>query len=252
MKVLIADDERPARTRLRQLLQQSGSDFEVVGEAENGDQVLALCDVLNPDVVLLDIRMPGKDGLQICKQLSTANLPPAVILVTAFDEHALQAFDVHAVDYVLKPVHQQRLDAALQKAVIFQAARKINAEQQSARDHARRTHLSIKDRDTVYRVPVSEILYVKAEQKYVVVRTDKLELLSSESLKNLEQEFEDMFMRVHRNALVAIQHIASLEKHRNGQCFIQFNSISDEIEISRRHTSSARHWLKKQGSQGVA
>jgi two-component system response regulator AlgR len=196
--------------------------------------------------------MPGKDGLQICKQLSTASLPPAVILVTAYDEHALQAFDVHAVDYVLKPVHQQRLDAALQKALIFQAARKINAEKQSAQEHTRRTHLSIKDRDTVYRVPVSEIIYVRAEQKYVVIKTDKLELLSSESLKSLEQEFKDLFMRVHRNALVAIQHIARLEKHRNGQCFIQFNAISDEIEISRRHLSRARHWLKKQGSQGVA
>ncbi len=252
MKVLIADDERPARTRLRQLLQQSGSDFEIVGEAENGAQVLELCDILNPDVVLLDIRMPGKDGLQICKQLSTVSLPPAVILVTAYDEHALQAFDVHAVDYVLKPVHQQRLDAALQKAIIFQAARKINAEKQSTQDHTQRTHLSIKDRDTVYRVPVSEIIYIRAEQKYVVIKTDKLELLSNDSLKSLEQEFEDLFMRVHRNALVAVQHIASLEKHRNGQCFIQFNTISDEVEISRRHLSRARHWLKKQGSQGVA
>jgi two-component system response regulator AlgR len=251
MNVLIADDERPARTRLRQLLQYSGSAVNVIGEAENGDQVLEMCQTLNPDVVLLDIRMPGKSGLQICKQLATYSPPPAVILVTAYDEHALQAFDAHAVDYVLKPVHQQRLDTALRKAVIFQSAHQINSEQHNT-DSKTRSHLTIKDRNTVYRIPVSDIIYFKAEQKYVVIRTEKHELLSTESLKTLEQEFEGLFIRIHRNALVASSYISSLEKRSDGKCFIHFNNVSDIIEISRRHLSKTRHWLKKHSTQSVA
>ncbi|MEE9411779.1 MAG: response regulator transcription factor [Methylococcales bacterium] len=253
MKVLIADDEKPARTRLRHLLQQSGSAVEVIGEACNGDEALQMCQQLQPDVVLLDIRMPGKNGLQVCKQLSAFKPPPAVILVTAYDEHALQAFDAHAIDYVLKPVHQQRLDAALRKAVVFQSAqKKINTEKNNTDGHSQRTHLSVKNRDTTYLIPVSEIIYFKAEQKYVIIRTAALELLSSESLRSLEQEFDGLFMRIHRNSLVAIQSIASLEKQSDGKCFIHFNSISDVIEISRRHLSKARHWLKKHGKQDVA
>ncbi len=250
MKVLIADDEKPARKRMVHLLNQSDSLVEVIGEAADGDQVLDLCKRLQPDVVLLDIRMPGKDGLQICKQLSAFDVPPAVIIVTAYNEHALQAFDAHAVDYVLKPVHQQRLDEALRKAVIVQAAHKMNVEQQM--DNPQRTHLSIKDRDTVYLIPVSDIIYFKAEQKYVVIRTETLELLSNESLKNLAHEFEALFMRVHRNALVSYQNISSLEKHSNRKCYIHFSQIDEGIEISRRHLSNARHWLKVNGKQGVA
>ncbi|HFD13225.1 MAG TPA: response regulator transcription factor [Crenotrichaceae bacterium] len=251
MKILIADDERPARTRLRHLLEQSDSDVHIIGEAENGDQVLEISEMFQPDIVLLDIRMPGKNGLEICKLLSAFSIPPAVILVTAFDEHALQAFDAHAVDYVLKPVHQQRLDAALRKAIIFQTARKLETSQQST-DHIQRTHISVKDRSTLYRIPVSDIIYFKAEQKYVVIRTDKLELLSSESLKNLEKEFGGSFMRVHRNALVSLNAISSLEKHSNGKFYIHFNSVDDEIEISRRHRLAARNWLKMNGNQGAA
>jgi two-component system response regulator AlgR len=251
MKILIADDEQPARTRLRYLLQQSGSAVEVVGEASDGDEVLQKCRQLQPDVVLLDIRMPGQNGLQVCKQLSAFSSPPAVILVTAYDEHALQAFDAHAIDYVLKPVHQQRLDAALRKAVVFQSAQQLNTEKNNTNNNSR-THLTVKDRDTVYLVPVTEIIYFKAEQKYVVIRTAKLELLSSESLKNLEQEFEGQFMRVHRNSLVAIEYIASLEKLSDGKCFIHFNTISDVIEISRRHLAKARQWLKRHRTRGVA
>jgi two-component system response regulator AlgR len=251
MKILIADDEQPARTRLRHLLQQSGSAVEVVGEASDGDEVLEMCRQLQPDVVLLDIRMPGKNGLQVCKQLSAFSSPPAVILVTAYDEHALQAFDAHAIDYVLKPVHQQRLDAALRKAVVFHSAQQLNTEKNNTNNNSR-THLTVKDRDTVYLVPITEVIYFKAEQKYVVIRTAKLELLSSESLKNLEQEFEGQFMRVHRNSLVALQYIASLKKQSNGKCFIHFNTINDVIEISRRHLSKARHWLKRHHTRSVA
>lgn len=251
MKILIADDERPARTRLRNLLRQSGSAVEVVGEAGDGDEVLEMYRQLRPDVVLLDIRMPGQNGLQICKQLSAFSSPPAVILVTAYDEHALQAFDAHAIDYVLKPVHQQRLDAALRKAVAFQSAQQLNTDQNNTNSLSR-THLAVKDRDTVYLIPVTDVIYFKAEQKYVVIRTAKLELLSSESLKNLEQEFDGLFIRVHRNSLVAIQHIASLEKQSDGKCFIHFNAVSNVIEISRRHLSKARHWLKKHRTRGVA
>ncbi len=251
MNILIADDERPARNRLRHLLNQSDSEIELISEVENGDQVLELCETLNPDVVLLDIRMPGKSGLDVCKQLSTFHCPPAVVIVSAYDEHALQAFDAHAVDYVLKPVHQQRLDSALRKAVMFRKGG--NFSNQSLSDNPRqREHLSIKDRDTVYRVPVSEIIYFKAEQKYVLVRTDKFELLSSESLKTLETEFQGLFMRVHRNALVACKYITSLEKQSNGKCYIHFTGTDEKIEISRRHLPRARQWLKINGNQGVA
>jgi len=251
MKILIADDERPARTRLRQLLQRSDLDVEVVGEVDNGDQVLELCEVLMPDVVLLDIRMPGKTGMEICKQLSTLNQAPAVIIVTAYNQHALQAFDAHAVDYVLKPVDQQRLNAALHKAAIFRAAHQLVISQRLVMNN-RRTHITVTDRDIVYRVPVSEINYFKAEQKYVVIRTDKLELLSTESLKNLEVEFAENLTRVHRNALVANQFIASLEKHSDSKYYVHFTHIDDVIEISRRHRTKVRHWLKMYGSQGVA
>jgi len=250
MKILIADDERPARMRLRQLLQHADLDIDVIGEVDNGDQILGLCETLKPDVVLLDIRMPGKTGLQICQQLSTLSRSPAVIIVTAYDQHALQAFDVHAVDYVLKPVHQQRLNAALRKATLFLTAHHLAASERVA-SQTRRSHITVTDRDTVYWVPVSEIIYFKAEQKYVLIRTDKSELLSTESLRNLETEFKGMLIRVHRNALVANQSIASLEKHSDNKSYVHFTKIDDVIEISRRHRAAVRHWLKMHGSQGV-
>ncbi|MCH9697256.1 MAG: LytTR family DNA-binding domain-containing protein [Gammaproteobacteria bacterium] len=251
MKILIADDEKPARSRLNQLLKQSDTEIDQVSEAENGDQVLELCELVQPDVVLLDVRMPGKNGLQVCKQLSAYQIPPAVIIVSAYDEHALQAFDAHAIDYLLKPVHQQRLDAALRKAALYKSAQQIHTPD-SVQQSVGRTHLSIKDRDTIYRIPLADILYFKAELKYVVIRTSALELLSNESLKNLQDEFNDQFIRVHRNALVACQHIASLEKDASGKCYIHFTATNDRVEISRRHLPKARQWIKINGKQGVA
>ncbi|MBC7622873.1 MAG: response regulator transcription factor [Aeromicrobium sp.] len=210
-RILIVDDEAPARKRLSNLLDDCRDQFPltIVDEAENGLAAVEAVNKGNVDIVLCDIRMPLMDGIEFARHLSQLETPPKLIFTTAFDQYAVQAFELNAVDYLLKPIRQERLLAALQKArpVLPPAAAAIA----DATQHKRR-HLSIHERGRVVLVPVEDILFFKAELKYLTVKTAQKEYLLEESLTKIEEEFEGMFTRIHRNAIVATKMITGFER----------------------------------------
>ncbi len=246
MKILIVDDEAPARQRLAALLAELDG-VHVVGEAANGKQALQLTDELHPDVLLLDIRMPGMDGLETASHLSRMENPPAVIFTTAYSDYALQAFDTHAVDYLLKPVRKERLQRALSHANRLTRAQLagLNDAQPESRQ---RTHISAHVKDGIQLVAVDDIAFLQAEQKYVTVGYDGGEVLIDESLKTLEGEFGKRFMRIHRNALVACDRLLRLEKTTNGQCVLHLRGATKPLEVSRRHLPWIRKLMRAGGS----
>lgn len=239
MQILLVDDEKLARERLRTLLEEE-TDHQVIGEASNGYEALEKITECHPDVVFLDICMPGMDGLEVARHLMTLEDPPAVVFTTAYDEHALEAFQVHAVDYLLKPVHPARLKEALSKTL------KPNKMQWKALQWERgeklkvRTHVSARTRKGISLVPVADVYYFRAEHKYVTVRCKEGMVLIEESLKDLEAEFGHRFLRIHRNCLVATRFIASLGKDRHGQLCLYLRDIPDALEVSRRHIPHLR------------
>jgi two-component system response regulator AlgR len=241
MRVLIADDEAPARERLRRLLVEIGPPWRLAAEAADGGEALAACRLQPIDVALLDIRMPRVDGLACARALQDLPTPPAVIFVTAYDEHALAAFDAHAVDYLLKPIRRDRLEAALTRA------RSLTRAQMSALEAARpeREHLIVTYRGGVTRIPVDDVLYLRAEQKYVVARHAGGEALLEESLRSLQDRFGDRFVRVHRNALVARDAVVGLEKDAAGGCHLCLRGVPDRLEVSRRHLPEIRAWVRE-------
>lgn len=241
LKVLIADDEAPARNRLKDLLTDIG-DVEVCGEAKNGKEVVQLAAHLLPDVVLLDIRMPQMDGIEAAKHLQTLAQVPAVIFTTAYDTHAMTAFEVNAVDYLLKPIRLERLQSALQKASKLLPNQLAEIDKLSPR----RGHLSISERGRILLVPVADIIYLRAELKYVTVRTAEHEYLLEASLTQLEQEFADIFIRLHRNCLVASTFIHGYEKrhvegHQEKQWVALLKHVPETITVSRRQQHLIRH-----------
>ena len=214
MKILIVDDEGPARRRLRELLSDVAAEFPhtVAGEAVNGVEALALAQTLQPGLILTDMQMPRMGGLELARHLLKLDAPPAVIFVTAHDEFALAAFEVHALDYLMKPVRAERLLDSLRKAAarITPAADAAAALVEAASD-ARR-HFSISERGRITLVPVEDVIFLRAELKYVTVHTQQREYLLEESLTKLEEEFAVRFIRIHRNALVAKDRISGFEK----------------------------------------
>jgi two-component system response regulator AlgR len=240
--VLIADDEKLARDRLRELLSDIGG-YSVIGEAMNGAEAVERASELNPDVVLMDIRMPGMDGLEAAMHMMGMENPPSVIFTTAYDQHALDAFEVNAVDYLLKPIRKDRLANALTKArkLTMKQAREIS---QARPEPQARTHISVHLRGNIRLVPVPEVLYFVADSKYVVVRTAADEHLIEDSLVNLEKEFGDRFLRIHRNALVATPFIKGIEKSPAGVWQVSLKGIDKKLSVSRRHTASVRRWAR--------
>ena len=243
MKILIADDEPLARSRLRRILEDIGQ-YDIVGEAVNGKDVLIQAGELKPDLILLDIRMPQMDGLEATLHLSNLDNPPAIIFTTAFSEHALAAFASHAVDYVLKPIRRERLEQAIQKARKVNRAQLLELGQYDETDHSR-THISAQISGNIRLVPIEDIFFFQAEQKYTTVRYKLGEVLIDESLKSLEEEFGDRFVRIHRNALVAKTHLDALEKLANGQWIIKMRGLDAALEVSRRHMTDVRKLLKQ-------
>lgn len=241
MNVLIVDDEQLARQRLRHMLGEIG-DHSIVGEAENGEQALRQAQQSSPDLVLLDIRMPGMDGLETASYINRLENPPAIIFTTAYSEHALKAFDAHAVGYLLKPIKQEHLTEAIQSARRLNRAQLNNVRGEE--ESGARTKICVKIRGALELVPVNEILYFKADQKYVTLRTFDHEYLIEESLKALETEFEHQFERIHRNALVAESAINGLVKNKSGHACLTFRDIDDLLEVSRRHLPDIRKKLK--------
>ena len=231
MKVVIADDEPLARERLRALLAEHPG-IEVVAEAENGLDALQACSQHRPDMVLLDIAMPGVDGLEAARHLAAFDPRPAVVFCTAYDEHALSAFEAAAIDYLMKPIRSERLAAALERARTFIAGRETHAPATSS--HQPRTHLCARLRGSLRVIPIEEVHYLQAEEKYVVVHHARGEDLIEEPLKALEEEFGDRFVRIHRNCLVARQELVELRRGADGHVQAVLRSGGVPLEVSRR------------------
>jgi two-component system, LytTR family, response regulator AlgR len=232
LRVLIVDDEPPARERLRSMLVEFG-DFDIVGEAGHGEQALAQVDKLAPDIVLLDVRMPGIDGLEVARQLATMEEPPAVIFTTAFDEYALQAFDSQAIAYLLKPIRSEKLKAALAKAGRLTRPQ-LQQVASVAREPTHRSHIGVRGRDGLKLIPLEDVLCFHADQKYTTVRHLKGEDLIEDSLKTLEEEFAASFLRVHRNALVNTRFLERIARDASGQHFVHLRGLAEPLEVSRR------------------
>lgn len=233
LNILIADDEAPARNRMRDLLSEI-ENVAVVAEAKNGKEALNLALQTKPNLMLLDIRMPVMDGIEAAQHAQKLEPKPHIIFTTAFDAYAIKAFDLNAIDYLLKPIRLERLQTAINKAHALQP-NQIAALKPLQK---MRSHLSIHERGRVLLVPIETIIYLRAELKYVTVRTAEREYLIEESLTNLETEFGERFIRLHRNSLVAPQFIAGYEKRLNQdneqQWFALLKEISETVAISRR------------------
>jgi len=246
MKVLIVDDEKPARDRLRQLVEDMGG-HAVVGEAGNGEEALALAADLVPEVVLLDIRMPGMDGIETAHHLNALEQPPAVVFATAYDEYAIDAFDARAIGYVLKPVRRERLERALEFAERL-TAKALTELAAGAGMEGRRKHVCTRVRGQLRLVPVATIHYFVADQKYVTVHHDGGQNLIDDSLKSLEDEFATEFVRIHRSALVRVAKIDRLDRLADGRTRVVLRGDSqdrpDTLIISRRHVADVKRRLR--------
>lgn len=240
IKVLIADDETPARNRLRELL----GDIEhtrLIGEAKNGQEVINLATENQVDLVLLDIRMPQMDGIEAAGHLQKLATPPAIIFITAYDAYAVQAFDMNALDYLLKPIRLERLQAAIDKAS------RLSQAQVSALKpmQNQRSHFSVVERGRVLLVPIDEVIYLRAELKYITVRTKEREYLIEDSLTSIEQEFGNRFIRLHRNCLVAQNSIMGYERRQQtdgeSHYVALLREVPETVAVSRRQ----QHVLKE-------
>lgn len=243
LKTLIVDDEPLARARLQELL-KAHPDVVVVGEAANGAEALELVAQLQAELVLMDIRMPGVDGIEAARHLARLPEPPAVVFCTAYDDQALAAFDAHAVDYLLKPVRRERLAEALTRARRFVGVA-LSAEQTEAiSGSAPRTHLCARLRGTLKLVALDEVLYLLADTKYVEVHTAKESVLIEESLVQLEEEFASRLVRVHRNCLVAKSAISGLSRALSGEVSVLLRGTDAKLEVSRRNLAGVRKLLR--------
>ncbi len=235
LRIFIVDDEPPARSRLRDLLNDCEAQLplEIVGEAGNGQDALKKLDCTPTDVVLLDIRMPQMDGIELARHLQKLSPPPVIIFTTAYDVYAIKAFELHAVDYLLKPIRLRRLFEALTRA---REAVPIQTEVLRDLLPEARKFLSIHERGKIHLVPIEQVLFLRAESKYVTIRTVEREYLFEESLTTLEKEFATRFIRIHRNCLVAKAAIAGFEKSQRdeGGWQVKLNHSNEVLPISRR------------------
>jgi two-component system response regulator AlgR len=244
MNILVVDDEPHARQRLRRLIGELEGGYRVVAEAAHGEEALVRCAEQPIDIVLLDIHMPGMSGLEVAAHLAQLDPPPAVILVTAYEGHALEAFERKVQDYLVKPVRRERLGEALERArVLTRPQHDAIAAVQAGRPH-RRHHMTAHYRGSLQTVPIGDIIYLLADQKYVTVRHDGGELLVDEALKGLEDEFPDLFIRIHRNALVARSRVAGLDKGPEGSTLVRLRGCEERLPVSRRHLAEVRRWLR--------
>lgn len=243
LKILIADDEAPARNRLRELLADIPR-ISVVGEAKNGKEALELAAQALPDVLLLDIRMPQMDGIEAAEHMQKLEPPPAIIFATAFDVYAIRAFDMNAVDYLLKPIRLERLQNAINRARALLPAQLAALKPL----HAQRTYFSVTERGRILLVPVAEVIYLRAELKYTTVRTKEREYLIEDSLTSIELEFGERFLRLHRNCLAAQASILGYEKRHEtdgeSRWVALLKDVPETIAVSRRQ----QHVLRGLGS----
>jgi two-component system response regulator AlgR len=244
LTIIIADDEAPARNRLNDLLGDIAN-ISVIAEAKDGKQAIDLAIEKQPDLMLLDIRMPGMDGLEAAEHAQKLDPKPHIVFTTAYDAYAIRAFDVNAIDYLLKPIRLERLQAAIEKVRALKPV-PTDAQMDAIKTIQKtRTHLSIHERGRVLLIPIEDVIYCRAELKYVTVRTREREYLLEESLTHLETEFDEMFVRLHRNCLVAKQSISGYEKRADEKGDMQWHAIlkdvPDTVAVSRRQ----QHLIRK-------
>ena len=242
LRVLVVDDEPLASERLAHLVEEI-PEAELAGVAASGEQALLLAGSLRPEVILLDIRMPGMDGLEVARHLSRLPEPPAVIFTTAFDEHALAAFEVQAAGYLLKPVRQEKLQEALDRA--RQPNRAQLTRIADGAGGGARTRIAVRVRDELRLIPVENILCFIAELKYTTLRHTGGEELIEEPLKALEDEFSGAFVRVHRNSLVALAHIEGLERDGDGRQVVRLRRGAGTLTVSRRLATEVARKLSR-------
>ncbi len=243
MRIVIADDEPLARQRLRDML-AALADVQVVGEASTGREACELANQLTPDAMLLDIAMPVMDGIEAAQHMAHMESPPAVIFCTAFDEHALAAFEAGAVDYLLKPIRASRLNEALLRARRF-TGEDLRALQARLPRNRQRSHLCARLRGHLRLIPISDVRYLQAEEKYVVVHHANGEDLIEEPLKTLEIEFGEQFLRIHRNCLVAREELIELRRGLDGQTRAKLRHVTDLLEVSRRCLPTLRQRVRE-------
>jgi two-component system, LytTR family, response regulator AlgR len=254
LSLMIVDDEAPARARLRDLLADVAADVPnaVVAEAANGVSALEAIDGRCVDVALIDIRMPKMDGIELARHLAQIEKPPAIVFVTAYDSYAVQAFELNAIDYLVKPVRAQRLAAALLKARQSRPSRQIAPKVLAQLQQGARTHLSCHERGRLLLIPLQDILYLKADLKYVTARTASREYLLDESLTHLEEEFSERFIRLHRSALVAKEAISGFEKSADEDAETQWQAllrgVPEKLPVSRRQWPLVKSYAKQLSS----
>ncbi|HEY9396705.1 MAG TPA: LytTR family DNA-binding domain-containing protein [Burkholderiales bacterium] len=239
LRLMVVDDEAPARDRLKEVLGDLAGTVPhvVVAEAANGPAALAFLQQHAVDIVLVDIHMPQMSGIEFARHVLRMETPPGIIFVTAHDQHAVHAFEVNALDYLLKPVRAARLHTALHKARMA-TQEQLQSVAAAAGEGARR-FLSVSERGRIQLIPLTEVLYLKAELKYVTVRTREREYLLEESLTRLEQEFADVFVRVHRSCLVARQHLRGCERTTDPDgegagWAVLLDGCDEKLPVSRR------------------
>jgi two-component system response regulator AlgR len=242
LRVLIVDDELPARERLQRLVEELPG-VEVAGTCSNGTDALPLIGKLKPAVVLLDIRMPGMTGIEVARHLGALEDPPAIVFTTAYDEYALEAFESQAIGYLLKPVRSERLALALKRASRLRTPQLLSLGTPAA-PLAARQHVAVRVRDDLKLIPVKDIRYFRADQKYVTVRHGRGEDLIDESLKQLEEEFAGDFVRAHRSILVAIAHVEVLERVGDEEGYaLRLRGEPEPVPVSRRQLAELRKRL---------
>ncbi len=242
-RVLIADDEPLARERLGRMISDLDS-YEVCGEAASGDQVLAAVARNSPDILLLDIRMPGGDGLEAAAQVEKLASPPAIIFCTAYDEYAIRAFEVQAAAYLLKPVRREALADALERAERVNRAQLRAMRSRPAPDASQ---LAVSSARGTELVDMTRVRYCEADQKYVTLHHDGGQTLTDLSLKALENRFPGELLRIHRNTLVGVRFIRSLERRGDGSYHLRLVDVPETLPVSRRHAPRIRQWLSGRG-----
>ncbi|SFM01299.1 LytR/AlgR family response regulator transcription factor [Marinobacter zhejiangensis] len=240
-KVLIADDEPLARERIHRLV-DALPEFTVCAEASDGHEALSLTAEHGPDVVLLDIRMPGMDGLEAAERLSALEQPPAIIFCTAYDHYAITAFEVQAVAYLLKPVRREALADALTKAG---RVNRLQLQSIQSRDQESGAQLAIRTHRGTELIDLAQVFYCEADQKYVTIHHHHGESVTDHTLKELEGRFPDELLRIHRHTLVGVRHIQGLTRNNDGHWFLNLSDRSTALPVSRRHAGSVREWLEK-------
>ena len=243
MRVLVVDDEQPARVRLTALVSEIAG-YELCGEASNGIEALDQVQNTRPDIVLMDIMMPHMNGLEAARHMTKLAAPPAVIFTTAYDEHALAAFEANASAYLLKPVRKERLIQVLADVRALNRAQLASLEEDNPEAAEQRSHICAKLGMRLELIPIEDIFYFQADQKYVTVRHSGGEAVIEDSLKSLEQEWHPKFLRIHRNALVSTEYIAGLEKTSAERYQVSFKTVPDRLEVSRRHVAAVRRFLR--------